>query len=178
MAKLEGNFYWAVGAMIVIVASSNYLVQFPVPVSPLDEYLTYGAFTYPIAFLVTDITNRVMGPYKARMVVMVGFFLAVLLSFLLATPRIALASGTAFLVAQFLDITVFNYFRQSSWWRAPLISSVLGSIVDTFLFFGIAFIGVLDIWFQLALGDLAFKLFVALLLLAPFRLVVGRKQPV
>jgi len=77
-----------------------------------------------------------------------------------------------------LDITVFNYFRQSSWWRAPLISSVLGSIVDTFLFFGIAFIGVLDIWFQLALGDLAFKLFVALLLLAPFRLVVGRKQPV
>ncbi len=176
MAKLGSGFYWAVAAMMVIVASSNYLVQFPVNVSPLDQYLTYGAFTYPIAFLVTDITNREMGPFRARMVALVGFFLAVLLSFMLATPRIALASGTAFLVAQFLDITVFNYFRQASWWRAPLISSVLGSIVDTFLFFGIAFIGVLDIWFQLALGDLAFKLLVAVLLLAPFRMMVGRKQ--
>ena len=176
MAKFGSGFYLAVAAMIVIVASSNYLVQFPVNVSPLDQYLTYGAFTYPIAFLVTDITNREMGPFRARMVALVGFFLAVLLSFMLATPRIALASGTAFLVAQFLDITVFNYFRRASWWRAPLISSVLGSVVDTFLFFGIAFIGVLDIWFQLALGDLAFKLLVAVLLLAPFRMVVGRKQ--
>lgn len=153
-----------VGAMVVVVAASNVLVQFPV-----NDWLTWGALTYPVSFLVTDLTTRLQGPARARHVVLVGFALAVLLSTWLATPRIALASGTAFLAGQLLDIAVFQRLRTGSWWRAPLVSSTLGSIVDTALFFSLAFAGTELPWITLALGDLTVKLVLAVLALGPFR---------
>ncbi len=186
-------------SMMAVVTASNYLVQFPVNLTMgavnLADLLTYGAFTYPAAFLVTDLTNRRFGPAKARFVVMAGFVLAVLLSIWLASPRIAIASGSAFLAAQLLDVAIFNRLRQGRWWRAPLISSVVGSLLDTFLFFSLAFaaqmavlgpnddfaiasaplLGVLaweiPRWMSWALGDLAVKLLVALILLAPYRVL-------
>jgi uncharacterized PurR-regulated membrane protein YhhQ (DUF165 family) len=163
----------AVAAMIMVVAASNYLVQFPI-----NDWLTWGAFTYPAAFLVTDLTNRAHGPHRARQVVYVGFALAVLLSAALATPRIALASGTAFLVGQILDILVFDRLRRAAWWRAPLIGSVLGSIVDTMLFFALAFAGTQVPMLTLMAGDLVVKLALALLFLAPFRALMGVIRPV
>lgn len=153
-----------VGAMVAVVAASNVLVQFPI-----NDWLTWGALTYPVSFLVTDLTTRLQGPARARRVVLVGFALAVLLSVWLATPRIALASGTAFLAGQLLDIAVFQRLRAGSWWRAPLVSSTLGSIVDTALFFSLAFAGTELPWVTLALGDLAVKLVLAVLALGPFR---------
>ncbi len=153
-----------VGAMVVVVAVSNVLVQFPI-----NDWLTWGALTYPVSFLVTDLTTRLQGPTRARRVVLVGFVLAVLLSIWLATPRIALASGTAFLAGQLLDIAVFQRLRAGSWWRAPLVSSTVGSIVDTGLFFSLAFAGTELPWVTLALGDLAVKLALAVLALGPFR---------
>lgn len=159
----------AATAMMLVVAASNYLVQFPLPHPALRDWLTWGALTYPFAFLVTDITNRFLGPALARRVVYVGFALGVLLSLILASPRIALASGSAFLVGQLLDITVFNRLRGLSWWKAPLLSSFLASLVDTFLFFSLAFAGTTMPWVTLALGDLAVKLAFAVLLLVPFR---------
>ena len=187
----------AAAAMVAVVVASNVLVQFPVsgsigPVA-LADLLTWGAFTYPLAFLVTDLTNRWLGPAMARRVVYAGFAVAVGLSIWLATPRIAVASGSAFLVAQLLDIGVFNRLRRLSWWLAPLVASVLGSLVDTALFFGIAFgpfgapFGADDAfaieaapllgafapdvprWISWALGDLTVKLLAAVLLLAPYR---------
>jgi len=151
-------------AMIVVVAASNWLVQFP-----LNDFLTWAAFTYPASFLVTDLTNRLLGPARARRVVYVGFAAAVVLSIWLATPQIALASGTAFLCGQLLDITVFQWLRRGSWWRAPLVASVAGSILDTVLFFGIAFAGTDLPIASMAAGDLAVKLTLAVLFLAPFR---------
>lgn len=187
----------AIGAMCAVVAASNYLVQFPVQGTlgaiNLADLLTWGAFTYPAAFLVTDLTNRRFGPAKARQVVFAGFLLAVVLSIVLATPRIAIASGTAFLVAQLLDVFVFDKLRQSAWWRAPLVSSFAGSAIDTLLFFSLAFaagfamlganddfaianaplLGVFSAeaprWVSWALGDFAVKLLMALVLLAPYR---------
>ena len=162
----------AAAAMMLVVASSNYLVQFPLPHPALADWLTWGALSYPFAFLVTDLTNRWFGPAQARRVVYAGFALGVMLSLYLATPRIALASGTAFLIGQLLDITVFNRLRQLSWWKAPLLSSFLASLVDTFLFFSLAFAGTDILWLTLGLGDLAVKVVFALLLLAPFRLAI------
>jgi uncharacterized PurR-regulated membrane protein YhhQ (DUF165 family) len=153
-----------VAAMIAIVAASNYLVQFPI-----SDWLTWGAVTYPLSFLVTDLTTRLQGPARARRVVYAGFALAVLLSIWLATPRIALASGAAFLTAQLLDIAVFQRLRQGSWWRAPLASSTAGSVVDTAIFFTLAFAGTGVPWVTLGLGDLAVKLALAVFALAPFR---------
>lgn len=150
-------------AMVLVVASSNVLVQFPI-----NDWLTWGALTYPVSFLVTDLTTRFQGPGRARRVVLVGFILAVLLSIWLATPRIALASGTAFLAAQLLDIAVFQRLRGGSWWRAPLLSSTIGSTVDTALFFSLAFAGTGLPWITLALGDLAVKLGLAVVALGPF----------
>lgn len=157
------RFIWAVAAMAVVVTASNYLVQFPVEGSvgglDLADILTWGAFTYPVAFLVTDLTNRHFGPHKARLVVVVGFVCAVAMSVVLATPRIAVASGTAFLVAQLLDVSVFHWLRRSAWWHAPLFSSTISSALDTLLFFGIAFaasFAVLDTGFGLADGSLPF----------------------
>lgn len=151
-------------AMAALVVLSNYTVQFPI-----NDWLTWGALTYPVTFLVTDLTNRALGPARARVVVLVGFVLAVALSIWLATPRIALASGLAFLVAQLLDIAAFNRFRRTdAWWAAPLAGSIVGSVLDTFLFFSIAFQGTDMPWVTLALGDLGVKGAMALLLLAPY----------
>jgi uncharacterized PurR-regulated membrane protein YhhQ (DUF165 family) len=159
-------------AMVAVVAASNYLVQFP-----LNDWLTWGAITYPLSFLVTDLTNRAFGPARARQVVYVGFAIGVALSILLADWRIAAASGTAFMVGQLLDISVFDRLRRADWWRAPLLGSVLGSIVDTALFFSLAFAGTPVPWVTLALGDLAVKLVLAIFFLAPFRALMGRIVP-
>lgn len=161
-----------VAAMTLVVVASNVLVQFPI-----NEVLTWGAISYPFSFLVTDLTTRLQGPERARRVVWVGFALAVLLSIWLATPRIALASGTAFLAGQLLDIQVFQRLRRQSWWRAPLVSSTLGSIVDTALFFSLAFAGTGLPWVTLALGDLGVKLLMAVLALAPFRAALALALP-
>jgi queuosine precursor transporter len=163
----------AVAAMTLIVVASNILVQYPV-----NDWLTWGAFTYPLAFLVTDLANRRLGPAAARRVVYVGFALAVLCSAVLATPRIALASGTAFLVAQLLDVVVFDRLRRGIWWRAPLVSSVLGSTIDTALFFTLAFAATGLPWIGWAIGDLAVKFAVALVMLIPFRLLMGGRDAV
>lgn len=159
-------------AMAVVVVSSNILVQVPI-----NDWLTWGALTYPVAFLVTDLTNRLVGPARARWVVAVGFVLAVVLSLALADPRIALASGTAFLVAQLLDVQVFDRLRHRVWWLPPLVSSTLGSVLDTALFFSLAFAGTGLPWVTWGLGDLGVKLAVALALLLPFRAVVAGLRP-
>lgn len=162
-----------IAAMTVIVVASNYLVQFPV-----NDWITWGAFTYPIAFLVTDLTNRTFGPARARQVVYVGFVLAVVLSIALATPRIAFASGTAFLVAQLLDVRIFDRLKErGGWWTAPLVSSTIGSAVDTALFFSIAFAGTAVPWITLGLGDFAVKLALALSMLIPFRVMILFLRP-
>lgn len=160
-----------IGAMTLVVVASNILVQYPI-----NDWLTWGAFTYPVAFLVTDLANRRVGPAMARRVVYLGFVIAVLCSIVLATPRIALASGTAFLVAQMLDVQVFDRLRRAAWWRAPLVSSVLGSILDTALFFSLAFAATGLPWVGWAIGDLAVKLAVALAMLLPFRLLMGERD--
>lgn len=160
-------------AMIVVVVASNWLVQFPI-----NDWLTWGAFSYPLSFLVTDLTNRRFGPVVARRVVYVGFAVAVVLSALVAPVRIALASGSAFLVAQLLDITVFNYLRRQSWWRAPFISSAAASTIDTAMFFSIAFAGSGLPWITWGLGDLAVKLAMALFCLAPYRVLMAVVGPV
>jgi len=150
-------------AMIAVLVASNILVQ-----HPINDWLTYGALTYPVAFFVTDLTNRAFGPAKARRVVQIGFIFAVALSVYLATPRIALASGSAFLAAQLLDVSVFNKLRQRTWWQAPLASSTLGSAIDTVLFFGIAFYGTGLPWVTWAWGDFAVKIAMSLVILAPY----------
>jgi uncharacterized PurR-regulated membrane protein YhhQ (DUF165 family) len=148
-----------VAAMAVIVVASNILVQFPFQPFGLGELLTWGAFTYPFAFLVNDLANRRFGPAAARRVVFIGFAIAVILSIWLATPRIAIASGSAFLVAQLIDTKIFDRLRAREWWRAPLISTFIGSGVDTALFFGIAFapvFGGIDLAFGMEDGSLGF----------------------
>lgn len=150
-------------AMVSVVVSANVLVQFPI-----SDWLTWGAATYPVSFLITDIANRVHGPAVARKVLYVGFFIAVILSAYMATVRIALASGTAFLIAQLLDVQVFDRLRDTDWWKAPLVSSFIGSAVDTALFFTIAFYGTTVPWVTLAIGDFLVKIVLALLMLVPF----------
>ncbi|VAV98846.1 Putative preQ0 transporter YhhQ [hydrothermal vent metagenome] len=185
--------------MIAIVVASNYLVQFPVQITiggyNLADVLTWGAFTYPAAFLITDLTNRAFGPSKARLVVIIGFAVAVVLSAILAPVRIAIASGAAFLVAQLLDVFVFNKLRQGVWWRAPIISSTLGSVLDTTLFFSLAFAASFAVlgpsvpfliesapllglfateaprWVSLAAGDFVVKMLVAVAMLVPYSLL-------
>lgn len=155
--------HWLTIAMVVIVVSANVLVQFPI-----NQWLTWGALTYPISFLITDLANRFHGPNIARRVLYVGFIIAVILSIYFATPRIALASGTAFLIAQLLDVSVFDRLRNNIWWQPPLISSLLGSAVDTALFFSIAFYGTTVPWVTLAIGDFFVKVILALIMLIPF----------
>jgi len=168
-------------AMTLVVVASNVLVQYPFTPFDLGDYLTWGAFTYPVAFLVTDLTNRRYGPRVARQLVIAGFAVAVVLSIWLATPRIALASGTAFLVGQLLDITVFNRLRRQAWWRAPFVGSVMGSALDTILFFSLAFAGDPDmsgavnlfgtevmLWQSLAVFDFSVKMLIALIALLPY----------
>ena len=177
-------------AMTLVVVASNILVQHPFEPFGLGDYLTWGAFSYPVAFLVTDLTNRRYGAATARQLVIVGFIIAVVLSVWLATPRIALASGTAFLVGQLLDITVFNRLRRQSWWHAPLAGSVVGSALDTALFFSLAFAGIEDmsvpvpvfgvtlpLWQSLAIFDFAVKMLVALLALIPYGALMSAILP-
>ena len=159
-------------AMTFVVALSNHAVQFPI-----NDWLTWGALTYPAAFLVTDLTNRSLGPKAARIVIAAGFILAVTLSVWLATPRIALASGMAFLAAQLLDVAVFERLRAAAWWRAPLISSAIASTVDTALFFAIAFAATGLPWVTWAIGDLGIKMLMAGIMLLPFRLLMPALRP-
>lgn len=210
------NFAIAILAMAIVVAASNFLVQFPVEHVVgginLADTLTWGAFTYPVAFLVTDLTNRRFGPQAARKVVVTGFVLAIVVPMVFwtfneafTTPRILIASGTAFLVAQLLDVTIFDRLRRQTWWKAPIASSLIGSVIDTVLFFGIAFsasfafidglfgmedgslafpvpfLGIADdtqvlLWISLAAGDFLVKMLVAVALLAPYRIVLGLFQ--
>lgn len=156
-------------AMAAIVLVSNLLVQFP-----LNAWLTWGAFSYPVAYLVTDVCNRVAGPQLARRVAWCGFATGLVCSALLAPVRIAVASGSAFIVSQLLDVAVFNRLRQLSWWKAPLFGSVAASIVDTAIFFSLAFAGSNFHWLQLAAGDLGVKLAMAVALLPPYRALVNR----
>tara|TARA_B100000029_G_C17511655_1_gene936496 strand:- start:299 stop:847 length:549 start_codon:yes stop_codon:yes gene_type:complete len=164
--------------MGAVVLSSNYLVQFPVQYYGLEKLLTYGAFSYPIAFLITDLTNRSYGKYVARKIVYIGFFVGVSFTLFFSTNfselisvRIAIGSGTAFIVAQLLDVQIFDKLRRKKWFIAPLTSSFIGSTVDTFLFFLISFYGTSIPWITLSLGDLSIKIFVALLMLIPYRLL-------
>ena len=164
--------HWiAVIAMAVVVLASNILVGLPI-----NDWLTWGAFTYPVAFLISELVNRRFGPQQARRVAWVGFAVAVAASLVLAPPRIALASGAAFIVAQLLDISVFDRLRAQRWWRAPLVASVAAAVLDSAVFWSLGFAGTDGPWLTWALGDLAVKLAVAVGLLLPFRLLMGQRM--
>ena len=195
----------AVASMAAVVVLSNILVQHPFAFTigrlNLADVLTWGAFSYPLAFLVTDSTNRLLGPRIARRVVYVGFAVAVALSVWLSTPRIAIASGSAFLAAQLLDIFVFDRLRDRVWWMAPSLSSLVGSALDTLLFFSLAFaplfvvlgpndpfavetaplLGLYSMetprWLSWALGDFTVKLIIAAVALVPYRVIVRTFVP-
>ena len=171
MANIKLTIAFA-AAMVLIVVSSNVLVQYP-----LSDWLTWGAITYPFSFLVVDLANRYHGPRMARRIVYVGFVVALLLSAWLATPRIAIASGTAFLCAELLDVTIFNRLRRYAWWKPPLVSTLIASVVDTVIFFTLAFAGTDMPWVTLALGDLGVKLAIALFALVPFRVALALVRP-
>ena len=163
-----------------VVLLSNYLVQFPIKYYNLEEILTYGAFTYPIAFLITDLANRSYGKLVARKIVYIGFIIGIAFTLFFSTNfsdlisvRIAIGSGTAFMVAQLLDVKIFDKLRKKKWFVAPLTSSFVGSIVDTFLFFSISFYGTGIPWVTLSFGDLVVKILVALIMLVPFRLLLS-----
>ncbi len=167
--------------MGIVVLASNYLVQFPVQYFELNEILTYGAFSYPITFFITDLANRAYGKIVARKVVYFGFVIGILLTLFISTNfadiisiRIAIGSGTAFFIAQNLDVQIFDKLRKRSWFVAPLISSTLGSVTDTFLFFSIAFYATGIPWITLAFGDLVVKLIIAIAMLIPFRLLLDK----
>ena len=171
--------------MGVVVLASNYLVQFPIKHYGLEEILTYGAFSYPIAFLITDLANRSFGKIVARKIVYIGFAIGISFTLLFSTNftdlisiRIAIGSGTAFLVAQLLDVQIFDKLRKKEWFVAPLTSSLIGSTIDTFIFFSISFYGTGIPWITLSLGDLSVKIFVALMMLIPFKLLLKTLKPV
>ena len=171
--------------MGVVVLSSNYLVQFPINYYGLSEILTYGAFSYPIAFLITDLANRFYGKFVARKIVYIGFFIGIIFTLLFSTDfadlisiRIAIGSGVAFITAQLLDIQIFDRLRKKEWFIAPLTSSFIGSTVDTFLFFSISFYGTGVPWTTLSLGDLAVKLFVSIVMLIPFKILLKVSKPI
>ena len=186
MIKTENYFFLILALlMALIVALSNYLVQFPVNYFGLRDLLTYGAFSYPVAFLITDLSNRRYGKNAAKKIVYIGFALGVFLTFYFSTNftnlisiRIAIGSGIAFLVAQLIDVNIFDRLRKKIWFAAPLTSSLIGSTVDTFLFFSISFYGTNINWVTLSFGDLIVKLFVALVMLIPFRILLSRVQEV
>ena len=171
--------------MGVVVLASNYLVQFPINYYGLEEILTYGALSYPIAFLITDLANRSFGKLIARKIVYIGFTLGVSFTLFFSTNfadfisvRIAIGSGTAFLVAQLLDVQIFDKLRKKKWYIAPLTSSIFGSIVDTFLFFSISFYATGVPWITLSLGDLTVKILITLIMLIPFKLLLNTFKPV
>ena len=167
--------------MGVVVISSNYLVQFPVNFFNLESILTYGAFSYPVAFLITDLANRAYGKIVARKIVLIGFVIGISLTLFVSTNfddiisvRIAIGSGLAFFIAQNIDVNIFDFLRKKTWYVAPLSSSLTGSVIDTFLFFSIAFYGTSVPWITLALGDLLVKFIVAIAMLIPFRMLLSR----
>lgn len=171
--------------MGAVVLASNYLVQFPINYYGLEEILTYGAFSYPIAFLITDLANRSFGKIVARKIVYIGFAIGISFTLLFSTNfadlisvRIAIGSGTAFLIAQLLDVQIFDKLRNKEWFVAPLTSSLIGSTIDTFIFFSISFYGTGIPWITLSLGDLSVKIFVALVMLVPFRLLLKTLKPI
>tara|TARA_Y100000590_G_scaffold350332_1_gene402208 strand:+ start:837 stop:1424 length:588 start_codon:yes stop_codon:yes gene_type:complete len=180
MIKAENRlFFILVFLMAIIVALSNYLVQFPVNFFNLENVLTYGAFSYPIAFFITDLSNRRYGKEIAKKIVYFGFTTGVFLTLYFSTNfsdlisiRIAIGSGVAFLIAQLIDVNIFDRLRKNKWFVAPLTSSLLGSIIDTFLFFSISFYGTGINWITLSLGDLSVKIFIAIIMLIPFRILL------
>ena len=184
MIKIENRLFFILAfLMAVVVVLSNYLVQFPVTYIGLQDLLTYGAFSYPVAFLITDLSNRRYGKNTAKKIVYLGFALGVFLTLYFSTNysdlisiRIAIGSGTAFLVAQLIDVNIFDRLRKKIWFAAPLTSSLVGSSIDTFLFFSISFYGTGINWITLSFGDLFVKIFVALMMLIPFRLLLIRIQ--
>ena len=163
------QFAQGIAAMVVVVLASNYLVQFPI-----NDWLTWGAFTYPVAYLVSDLLNRRFGPSLARRVAWLGFAVAVAASLAVAPARIAAASGLAFIASQLLDIGIFHRLRRGNWWRAPLVATVIAAVLDSIVFWGIAFAGTDGPWLTWALGDLGVKLAVGVFMLLPFRLLIGR----
>ena len=181
MPKIENRLFFILAVfMATVVAISNYLVQFPIKYFNLENLLTYGAFSYPIAFLITDLSNRRYGKDTAKKIVYLGFGLGVFLTFYFSTNysdlvsiRIAVGSGVAFLAAQLIDVNIFDRLRQKEWFIAPLISSLIGSIIDTFLFFSISFYGTGINWVTLSFGDLFVKIFVSLTMLIPFRFLLS-----
>ena len=182
---MKRSFFLLSLLMGAVVLSSNYLVQFPVNYYGLNQILTYGAFSYPVAFLITDLANRSYGKIVARKIVYFGFFLGIGFTVLFSTNfadlisiRIAIGSGVAFLTAQLLDVQIFDNLTKKKWFVAPLTSSLFGSTVDTFLFFSISFYGTGIPWFTLALGDLTVKIIVALIMLIPFRMLLKTFKPI
>ena len=186
MIKIENRVFFILAfSMALIVVLSNYLVQFPINYFGLENLLTYGALSYPVAFLITDLSNRRYGKSTAKKIVYLGFIIGVFITLYFSTNysdlisiRIAIGSGTAFIVAQLVDVNIFDKLRNKIWFVAPLISSFIGSTIDTFLFFSISFYGTGIDWFSLSLGDLAVKIFVALLMLVPFRLLIYRIEEI
>ena len=186
MFRIENRFFFILAfLMALIVVLSNYLVQFPVHYMGFQDLLTYGAFSYPIAFLITDLSNRRYGKNTAKKIVYLGFALGVFITLYFSTNysdlisiRIAIGSGTAFLVAQLIDINIFDKLRKKIWFAAPLVSSLIGSSIDTFLFFSISFYGTEVNWVTLSFGDLFVKIFVALMMLIPFRLLLSYVQEI
>ena len=182
MNRLFLMLSFIMGAVVLI---SNYLVQFPIQHYDLEKILTYGAFSYPVAFLITDLANRSYGKVVARKIVYIGFAIGISFTLLFSTNfadlisiRIAIGSGAAFIVAQLLDVQIFDYLRKKKWYIAPLTSSIIGSTVDTFLFFSISFYATGVPWVTLSLGDLIVKVLVALIMLIPFRLLLKTFKPV
>jgi len=181
MAKIENKLFFLLAFLMAsVVAISNYLVQFPINYFGLESLLTYGAFSYPVAFLITDLSNRRYGKSIAKKIVYSGFALGVFLTLYFSTNysdlisiRIAIGSGTAFLVAQLIDVHIFDKLRKKMWFIAPLMSSLIGSSIDTFLFFSISFYGTGINWVILSFGDLLVKIFVALAMLIPFRILLS-----
>ena len=181
MIKIKNRLFFILAfSMGLIVALSNYLVQFPIMYMNLEEIFTYGAFSYPIAFLITDLANRRYGKEIAKKIVYIGFVLGLFLTLYFSTDfsnliskRIAIGSGIAFLTAQLLDVQVFDKLRDKVWFVAPFVSSLIGSTIDTFLFFSIAFYGTGINWITLSFGDLFVKIFVAIIMLIPFRLLLS-----
>ena len=186
MITIENKLFFILAfLMALVVTLSNYLVQFPVNYIGLQELLTYGAFSYPVAFLITDLSNRRYGKNTAKKIVYLGFILGVILTFYFSTNysdlisvRIAIGSGTAFLVAQLIDVNIFDKLRNKIWFAAPLVSSLIGSSIDTFLFFSISFYGTGINWVTLSFGDLFVKIFVALIMLIPFRFLLPHVQEI
>ena len=184
MIRIENRFFFVLAfSMALVVTLSNYLVKFPVTYFGLNNLLTYGAFSYPVAFLITDLSNRRYGKNIAKKIVYLGFALGVFLTLYFSTNysdlisiRIAIGSGTAFLVAQLIDVNIFDRLRKKIWFAAPLVSSLIGSSIDTFLFFFISFYGTGINWVTLSIGDLFVKIFVSLVMLIPFKLMLSRIQ--